>query len=226
MRPASTLRTSFLMLRGDGEGQAVHDGLADDVGGERLAEAGGDQALLGRVGRLRRSGSSGSEPAPGRARGARDREPGRRVEGEAGARLRAPPAAREARRSSAPRATGSGSGSGSARERAPARARPARAAASITGSGGGTGSGTGGGLGAARGSRPGWAAGRRGPPAAGEVRRIEEVLLERHGRLGARRLEPMAVGRRVAEKKSSCGLVSRAAAASASANGVACSNSA
>ena len=33
-----------------GERQPVGDGLADDVGGERGAQAGGDEALLGRVG--------------------------------------------------------------------------------------------------------------------------------------------------------------------------------
>ena len=71
MRPASTWRTSFLMLRGDVKGRPWTTASRDDVGRERLAEAGGDQALLGGVGRLRAVGQRGSEPAPRAGRGAR-----------------------------------------------------------------------------------------------------------------------------------------------------------
>ena len=229
MRPASTLRTSFLMLRGDVKGRPCTTASRDDVGGERLAEAGGDQALLGRVGRLRAVGQQRVRAgAARRARGARDREPGRRVERE---RRRPRLGLLLAARAPRPSASSSRTGSGSARARA-------------AGAGSGSGLGLRGrrldhGLGRRDGVRHRRRLGRRAadrllvglravepgrrPPERFAGSKKSSSNATRPRRAAARAGGPSAT---VAEKKSSCGLASRAAAASASANGVACSNNA
>ena len=169
MRPGEHVADELLDVARRGEREAVHDRLADDVGGQGLAEAGGDETLLGRVGGLRaiRQQRVGAGAACG-ARGARDREPARRVErerrrrvlglvvvlglGDLGLFLLLEDGLRLG--------TGSGPGSGSGL----ACGSGARRLDHRLGRGLGLGRRRFG-LGAARGgSRPGWAAARRGRP--------------------------------------------------------------
>ena len=69
-RRASAVRISFLSARGCANGRPWATASADDVGGQGGAQAGGDQALLGGVGRrpgAGRRGPGGSRARPGRS---------------------------------------------------------------------------------------------------------------------------------------------------------------